>query len=263
MLNLADCCLEGVRAIVSASVDFVYPPSCPFCGSEIPETVIRKSGRLSMIDPELCMNCRSLIAANNSQSCRRCGAPVGPLLDTSNGCIHCRKERFHFHRAVCLGAYAGRLRSACLRGKQNGGRPLAAAMAGFLWEHQQLTLEQAGVDRVVAVPHHWTRRVWANHNASETLAETLARRLKVGFDRNILAKVRRTPAQVNLPPYRRRNNLRHAFQVSGKPALAGLTILLVDDVLTTGTTANEVSRALLRGGADRVIVAVLARGIGR
>jgi ComF family protein len=263
VLNLAARCIEGVQAIASASVDFVYPPSCPFCETEIPENVVRETGRLPMTDPTLCANCRSQIAVNSSQSCRRCGAPVGPYLDTSNGCTHCRRERFHFQQAVCLGAYDDWLRSACLRAKQNGGRPLAAAMAGFLWERQRSTLEQAGVDFVVAVPQHWTRRVWSSHNTSETLAEVLARRLKVGFDRNILAKVRRTPAQTSLPPYRRRSNLRRAFRVRGKPALADLTILLVDDVLTTGTTANEVSRALRRGGAERVIVAVLARGIGR
>ena len=196
-------------------------------------------------------------------SCSRCGAPVGPYLDTTNGCIHCRRDRFHFEQVICLGAYDGRLRSACQRAKENFGRPLATALAGFLWEHQRATLEQAGVDLVAAVPHHWTRRVWSNHNTSETLAEALAHRLKVGFDSNILAKVRSTPSQVSLPSYRRRSNLRRAFRVRGKPALADLTILLVDDVLTTGTTANEVSRALRQSGAERVVVAVLARGIGR
>jgi ComF family protein len=182
---------------------------------------------------------------------------------TTGGCIHCRTDHFNFDRVFCLGVYDDAMQAACLRAKSVGGQPLAAAVAGLLWERQHEALESEQIDLVVAVPKHWTRRIETRPNAAETLAAVLARRLQVEFGRHILAKVRRTLPQSKLPSYRRRSNLRRAFRVRQPDAINGATVLLVDDILTTGTTANEVSRVLRKSGADRVIVAVPARGIGR
>ncbi len=247
-----------MRMLTHAAVDFVYPPACPFCGREA-----QQSRRSARFDPALCLDCRDRIAPPIEQACHRCGAPVGPHLDTSSGCIHCRTDRFHFDRVFCLGVYDAALKTACLRAKNAGGQPLAAAVAGLLWEYQHDALESEQIDLVVAVPRHWTRRIGTRPNAAETLAEALARRLQVEFGRHILAKVRRTSSQSKLRPYQRRSNLRRAFRVRQPDAIKGATVLLVDDILTTGTTANEVSRVLRKIGADRVIVAVPARGIGR
>jgi predicted amidophosphoribosyltransferase len=72
-----------------------------------------------------------------------------------------------------------------------------------------------------------------------------------------------TPAQSGLSPRERRANLRGAFQVRSGAELSGKCILLVDDILTTGTTAHEASKALRRADAERVVVAVVARGLGQ
>ena len=249
---------DWLRTLTHAAVDFVYPPTCPFCGREA-----QQSRRSETFDLELCLPCRDQIAPQLVHVCYRCGAPVGPHLDTTGGCVHCHRDRFHFDCVFCLGVYDDALKTACLRAKKSDGQPLASAVAGLLWERQQHSLEAAQIDLVVAVPRHWTRRLWMEPNAAETLAEALARRLQVEFGMHILAKVCRTPPQSKLRPYRRRSNLRRAFRVRQPDALKGATVLLVDDILTTGTTANEISRALRKSGADRVIVAVPARGIGR
>ena len=249
---------DGLRTLTHAAVDFVYPPACPFCGREA-----QQPRRSATFDLELCLPCRDQIAPQLQHACHRCGAPVGPHLDTTGGCVHCHRDRFQFDRVFCLGVYDDALKTACLRAKHSDGQPLATAIAGLLWERQQDALESAHVDLVVAVPRHWTRRLWTEPNAAETLAEALARRLQVEYGRHILAKVRRTPPQSKLRPYRRRSNLRHAFRVRQPDVPKGATVLLVDDILTTGTTANEISRVLRKSGAECVIVAVPARGIGR
>jgi ComF family protein len=255
--HLAALGARGVRALTSAAVDFVYPRQCAFCGGQ---TIA--AGSPPTLQPSLCADCRQSIAPPIENPCRRCGAPGGPHLETSGGCVHCRRDRFRFESVLSLGVYSDMLRVACRRAKQPGGRPLAAALAGLLWERHGAALTAAGIDVVAAVPRHWTQRLGRAHNTAETQGEVLARRLQVEFGRHILAKVRRTPAQSSLPATQRRTNLRRAFQVRGNWLLEGASVLLVDDVLTTGSTANEVSRALQRGGAKRIVVAVSARGIG-
>ena len=112
------------------------------------------------------------------------------------------------------------------------------------------------------VPQHWSRRLFGQgHHAAETIAATLARLLKADHVPSILKKIRRTPDQATLPATRRRTNLRGAFRTRAAVGLTGATVLLVDDILTTGSTANESAKALLAGGAGRVVVAVVARSL--
>jgi predicted amidophosphoribosyltransferase len=97
------------------------------------------------------------------------------------------------------------------------------------------------------------------------MAAVLSRRLRVDLATHILAKVRRTEKQFMLPPSRRRTNLKGAFHVPRRfhSDVEGRRILLVDDVLTTGATADEAARALLAAGASAVAVTVIARGLGK
>lgn len=249
--------LQRTRSFLRVGIDFVYPPFCPLCGSRADCTESDQSG------PNFCDDCRAALVTEYGDACLRCGAPVGPNLQTSNGCYSCRNDRFVFETVYQLGVYEEKLREACLRAKSSFSEPLAAALTQLLWEWIATDLDQAGIDLIVPIPEHWTRRINRNHNPPETLGRVLARRLHVGFDAHILAKVRRTPSQTSLTPTKRRGNLRDAFRVRRNSLLQGKTVLLVDDVLTTGTTANQAAKALRKSGADRVIVVVWARGLGR
>jgi predicted amidophosphoribosyltransferase len=152
------------------------------------------------------------------------------------------------------------MRSAVLAAKRPGGDSAAAWLADRLWKLRAAELAPLGIDLVIPVPQHWTRRVVAPQNAAESIARRLAARLNAPFRRHILVKTRRTPKQTSLAPSARRENLRGCFH-SLRP-LHGRRVLLVDDVLTTGTTANRASRALLDVGAEAVWVAAPARGVG-
>ena len=170
----------------------------------------------------------------------------------------CPRRRWVFESVERLGVYSGALREACIRGKSRGGESLAAALAEWFWECRGWSLAEREIDLVVPVPQHWSKRLIESHNQAETVAEVLARRLRVNLHRHILAKVRRTPDQSSLSAARRQTNLCGAFRVRKKGKLAGAHVLLVDDVLTTGTTADQASRALRQAGVGRVSVAVLA-----
>jgi predicted amidophosphoribosyltransferase len=256
---------EGLRSVAAATwragVDFVYERPCPRCRTELAHAPSAEP-----IWPWLCAGCAADLAPPLEFACFRCGAPAGPYLDTTGGCVHCRDDRFAFERAVALGVYDEALRLACLSIKQSGAEPFAAALAHVLWQRMSAELLALDADAVVAVPHHWIVRLCRGHNPAATIAGVLAARLRRPFLRTGLKKIRHTPSQTGLTRTERRANLRGAFRAGRRKRLAGRRVLLVDDVLTTGTTAHRAARALLDGGAASaasVVVAVIARGIGR
>jgi predicted amidophosphoribosyltransferase len=238
-----------------AALDFVYPPTCAFCQAELYEEQREACGGF-------CFACWMALTAPTGGVCRRCGGTVGPYLDVESGCGWCRDEDYHFDRVFRLGQYDGLLGTACLWGKHRRGDPLLAALVNLLWQMEQSDLTAEGIDLVVPVPQHWMQRVYRSHNAPDTLAAVFARRLQARLGTHILRKVRMTQRQARLAPQARRINMRNAFRVAKPKAVDGANVLLVDDVMTTGATANEAARVLAAAGANRIMVAVLARALG-
>jgi ComF family protein len=111
----------------------------------------------------------------------------------------------------------------------------------------------------VSVPLHFMRRLQRGFNQAESLAGCLARQLNLPHRSRILRRVRRTRPQSELRRDDRRENVRGAFWARATADLRGSTVLLVDDILTTGATCSEAARALKAAGAARVVVAVIAR----
>jgi ComF family protein len=121
-------------------------------------------------------------------------------------------------------------------------------------------LQALGPHVIVPVPLHWRRHWQRGFNQSEALARALAQRLGTRCRPALLRRIRATPPQPGCTPPQRRDNVRGAFAARAGSSLPGQTILLVDDVLTTGATATEAARALQALRPARVIVAVLAHG---
>lgn len=245
---------QQCRSLSRAAVEFFYPPACAVCHGGLAEDRAAETERL-------CADCCRALAPPIPYRCRRCSAPVGPFLDAQPDCIHCQGESFAFARAVSIGVYDNLLRRACIAAKQ-GSDAAAIALAELLWAREADLLGASGIDAVIPVPHHWTERLARRVLPPETMARMLARRLGASYEPHLLLKVRRTPAQSDLTPTERRANLRNAFACRGVN-LRGAMVLLVDDVLTTGTTAHRAAVELRRAGAGKILVAVAARGIGR
>lgn len=247
---------DWVANLGAAGVDFFYPPTCPLCRKDVPGNLRRATGGI-------CTDCGPELLPRPAGACDCCGAPLGPNLDPAAGCTFCRGENYVFDRVFRLGVYDGRLRMAVLKSKAKGSEWVAAALAHYLWEERQREILSTGIDGVVAIPQHWMQHLIQPYHAADTLAAVWARSLQVPLHAHILKKVRRTPSQVSLSPHERRSNLRNAFAVKRGDAIAGKTVLLADDVMTTGSTVNEAAKVLLKAGARRVVVAVIARGLGR
>ena len=112
---------------------------------------------------------------------------------------------------------------------------------------------------LVPVPLHRTRLWTRGFNQSALVARELSRRLRISADPMLLRRVRRTPPLKGMSPLQRRKTVAGAFRVSDRAAVRGKTIILVDDVLTTGSTAEACARTLIRAGAERVELVSWAR----
>ena len=236
-----------VAPAFSAALDFVYPPECLLCGVEIDE------GR-----PTFCEPCQSKLKPRLTDECIRCGAPVGPYADLTKGCGQCRRESFAFDRVVRLGVYDGEMRLACLRAKATGGSSVARALAEVLVAEKRKVFEELSIDIAVPIPEHWTRRFLHSHYAAETVSREISSQLHVDWSRTLLTKLRRTPKQATSPTPSRRRQQQGSFGVNRNVNLSGKVILVIDDILTTGSTASAAARALKQAGAKQVVVAVIA-----
>jgi ComF family protein len=238
-----------LRETLTGLVRLVYPPVCAVCRAAAPER-----------GPAICHACRAALTADRDGACPRCAAPVGPHAAVTVGCARCRDTPLHFDAAFRFGDYDGELRRVVLRMKSASGQELAECL-GDLWAADAgATLATARADVVVPVPLFWRRRLWRGYNQAETLAHALAAALGRPCQPGWLRRSRDTPWQAQVSPSQRRGNVRGAFRCGRSARPAGLCVLLVDDVLTTGSTASEAARALKSAGAARVVVAVLARG---
>jgi predicted amidophosphoribosyltransferase len=163
---------------------------------------------------------------------------------------------------LALGLYRGRVRQAVLKMKYGFHESLTLAIGELL--ARRLAEEDwfGAVDLVTPVPLHLWKRLVRGASAPELLAEIVGRRGAVPLVPRLLRCRRRTRKQGMLLPSERLVNVRGAFEVAADYDIKDARVLLVDDVMTTGATANEAARALLEAGAASVRIATVARGTG-
>jgi competence protein ComFC len=240
------------RQLAQGLLQLVYPATCFACDEFLP------AGEVNF-----CTRCQTALITDPFPCCPRCAVTVGPHVPLEGGCKNCRDQSFHFERVVRLGPYDGLLRDVILRMKHVSGEGLAEVLAKLSATHLENRLGNLKADVVVPVPLHWRRRWKRGYNQSEVLARALADHLHIPCQPGWLRRVRNTPQQTSMASdSARRDNVRNAFAASAWAQFGGKTILLVDDVVTTRSTANDAARALRMAGAGRVVVAALARGHG-
>jgi len=203
------------------------------------------AGLLDLVSPPICAGCRSPMPARELGFCDACR----PLIELAPWSAE------DVHRDACL--YGGPIRDALHRLKYEGASELAPALADWLIEPAQ---DFAGrVSCVTAVPLHPHRLRARGYNQSILLARPVARMLGVALRTALVRRVRDTPAQVGKGPRERRAQLTNAFRAHAHAR--GQSILVVDDVRTTGATLLEVCRALEAAGARQLFTLTLAGAV--
>ena len=242
-----------LRRLLTSVGQLVLPAHCAACGVPAPPDL-----RLP-----LCEGCAHVLAGLMAAPyCPLCGRRAGPHTVDARGCMFCRLYPVRFDGAVRVGPYEDPLRTLILDCKYRRRVEVAPHLGRLLAERAALAPWAGRVDEVVPVPLHWRRRVSRGFNQSLVLAQKVAGALAAGGAgraRSRLRRTRPTPHQAYLPAGRRHKSVRGAFEARGRAkALEGKGVLLVDDVMTSGTTIAECTRALRQAGAREVFVAVVA-----
>ena len=244
---------QAFQDMIESGMDFVFPRRCLSCQQEITGTELIP----------FCRKCQNQISTANHPRCQICSAVVGEHLDTSRGCVYCQKDRFHFQSVISLGQYDELLREVILRAKFGHETATFRGLAQFLCATEQLSLMSKLLDLIIPVPHHWSDRLLGQFDPPAVIASQVGASTSVDVECGVLCKVRRTPKQHSLTSVTaRRANLRSAFAVRRNIDLTGQRILLVDDILTTGTTCQRAAAELGKAGAESVNVLVIARNTG-
>jgi ComF family protein len=238
-------------------VDWLYPPRCRACTKRIHG---RDSGYF-------CSDCWKAIRLVGHPLCNFCGRPYPDASGEDHVCGVCLERPPGFAAARAWACYPREereddpLRTVVQKYKYGRkvslGKPLGRLMARGCAEF----LGGFSADVILPVPLHTKRLRWRGFNQSLLLARQVSRFYRVPVDPFLLQRRRETAAQTQLPEDERRRNVRGAFAVDPEKSVKGQTILLVDDVYTSGATVNECSAILKKAGAQEVYVLTLARAV--
>jgi ComF family protein len=240
---------ELLRPLADGAVAVLLAPICAAC-------------RLPLDHPTrgaVCPPCWSAIVPITPPCCRTCGDPLPTwrVLSVAEAlCPRCRRREPLVSLARAVGPYEGTLRAIVHALKYDGRPTIARHLAARMREAGTEVL--AGADLAVAVPLHRSRERARGFNQARELGRHLG--LPIA---DALVRTRRTPPQADLPAARRHANVRGAFEWRRPVAVQGKTIVLVDDVSTTGATLNACARALLDAGAAEVRALTAARAVAK
>jgi len=247
--------LAPFQVLLQSIFSVLFPSDCRLCGTSL--------DNISRIP--VCKECLSEIVPTRVPQCVICGDRLASaqLLRGDGLCANCRDCAPEFDRAASFGEYTDGVRGLVHLLKYESVRPVARPLGGMLAQAIAELLAGCADAKplLIPVPLHKSRRRSRGFNQSELIARAAAKRLpqRLEVACGALVRQRDTVSQVGLTREERIANVRDAFRVADAARVRGRDVVLVDDVMTTGTTLSECARVLKKAGAKRVWAATVAR----
>lgn len=230
-----------------SAVRCIFPLECPIC-----------HGKPMDDSPNmLCARCYALLKFVPKPACPGCGGPMTGIMDMCSSCMHAAAAR-PWSKAFSLYEMRGFGKELIHEFKYRKNHHLCRPIARMIAMHLGDSIRQEGFDSIIPTPLHWFRKIQRGYNQSEYLAEQLGSELDLPVIRNLRRK-KWTHQQAHLDQKARIQNLKGAFRVVHPEKIAGKSLLLVDDVLTTGATLAAATQCLLDAGAEKICILVIAR----
>ncbi len=244
-----------LKALLHCLFAVVFPSDCRLCNTPL----------LNISRVPVCDDCIAAIHPLRASLCVLCGERLAPaqLLMGDGQCVNCRQFPPEFDRAVSFAEYEGELRGLIHLLKYQGMRPVAPLLGEMLAQAiaEVLPAAKDSAPILVPVPLHSSKRRERGFNQAESIARAGVKLLPhpLQIASNTLVRRRPTQSQVGLTREQRMENMRGAFRVVDPERVRGRKVIVVDDVMTTGTTLSECARTLKRAGASQVWAATVAR----
>ncbi len=238
------------------ALDFVFPAECQYCGDFL--------GDLRVV--VFCQACWMLMAPIIEPTCPFCGDLVALNQGyPQNGdvlCRHCRAKRPGMDRVLTATTYEHVAKTAIQRFKFHQATGLGKPFAQLMLSRLPRDFDPYAYQAILPVPLHPGHQRQRGYNQSEILAREIASQLHIPLLRHALRRVRQTDQQARLIHRQARHaNIQGAFQVTDSASVSGKSLILVDDVVTTGATVSECARMLKKAGAASVLVLAIARRV--
>lgn len=242
-------CNDKFRNWPHKILDFIWPQFCINCKK-----------KLSSEETLFCRHCLTGLRKVESPYCRICGDPVNGEISISYKCQYCTSFKPDFTKARSVFRFRCAISKAIYALKYHKSTYIAAPLAEMAVASIKEHYNDIIFDLVTYVPLHNKKFRKRTYNQAAIIATHISKKIHVPLAGDLITRVRDTGTQTKLNFYERKKNMYQAFQTVNAKKLRHKTILLVDDVMTTGATVNACAKALKKGGALDVYVITIARG---
>ena len=235
------------KAFPGILADLLYPRRCPVC-----DRAVMPFGSL------VCGTCMSKPVYIKAPYCMKCGKELSD--EGAEYCGDCMRRRHLFDSGRALYAYRS-MSDSIYRFKYRGRREYAAYYAADMAERLGGWIRRCRPDALVPVPIHTSKRRNRGYNQAEVLAKGLGAILHIPVENGLIRRIRKTAPMKDLSASERQNNLKRAFKICRNDVKLD-TIIIIDDIYTTGSTIDAMSYELRRAGVKKIYFAALAIGRG-
>lgn len=225
-------------------LNYIFPQSCILCFE------------LIQSDQSLCANCWSKLNFVAKPYCNSCGRILPIDIAENINCLSCIKKKPTFDKARSIFTYDDVSKRLIHHFKYYDRTILAKTFTNLICNRYQNIIDQA--DLIIPIPMHRIKRIFRLYNQAAILAKAIATHSKKPISYEVLVKTRWTKAQTSLTKKQRLTNLFGSFAIKNKSEIKDKNIILIDDVMTTGSTVSLCASLLKKAGAKKVIVITVA-----